>query len=128
MRVSARTEQITLTVWFFLKSLWAWSFASKTKDMGVLKIYWGVMGCQNYQKVWKFAWFCKNHDFQVAVRQKIFTLKGWSTKGAWCCTQKQKIKCLSSIICDFIGCWKWDKHQKVRNSELKTHFWSPVSS
>ena len=36
-------------------------------------------------------------------------------KCAWWCSQKHKIECLSSIICDFIGCWKWDKLQKVGN-------------
>ena len=77
--MSAMTEQITLSVWFFLKSLQAWSCASKTKDMGVLKFYWRVMGCQNYQKVQKFARFCKNYNFQVAVSQNIFILKGWFT-------------------------------------------------
>ena len=40
--------------------------------MGVLKIYWRVMGCLNYQKVWKFARFCKNQNFQVAGSQKNF--------------------------------------------------------
>ena len=134
MRVSARTEQITLTVWFFLKPLWAWSFASKTKDMGVLKIYWGVMGCQNYQKVRKCARFCKNHNFQVAESQKNFILKGWFT--IICkvyCSQKHKIECLSSMICDFIGWWKWDKLVKLRveNPFLKlyifrTMFWNTL--
>ena len=49
------------------------------KNMGVLKICWRVMGCQNYQKVQKFARFCKNYNFQVAVSQNIFLLKGWFT-------------------------------------------------
>ena len=99
--------------------------------MGVLKIYWGVMGYQYYQKVRKFARFSKNHNFQVAESQKNSKLKGWFTimcKVYWFCSQKHKIECLSSIICDFIGCWKWDKLQKVGNSELKTHFWSLISS
>ena len=46
----------------------------------------------------------------------------------WCFSQKHKIECLSSIICDFIGCWKLDKLQKVEKCELKTRFWSPISS
>ena len=99
--------------------------------MGVLKIYWRVIGCQNYQKVRKFVWFCKNHDFQVAVSQKKSYWKVGSrlyVKCAWCCSQKHIIECLSSIICDFIGCWKWDRLQKVGNCELKTHFWNPISS
>ena len=47
--------------------------------MCVLKIYWRVRCQPKLQKFWKFAWFCKNHDFQMAVRQKIFTSKGWFT-------------------------------------------------
>ena len=99
--------------------------------MGVLKIYWRVMGCQNCQKIWKFARFCKNHNFQVAANQKKKLYWKVSSpfyvKCAWFCLQKHKAECLSSIICDFLVCWKWDKLQKVRNFGLKTHFWSPIS-
>ena len=36
--MSVMTEQMILSVWFFIKSLKAWNSASKTK---VWKIYWG---------------------------------------------------------------------------------------
>ena len=51
----------------------------KNQRLGVLKIYWRVMGCQICRKVWKFARFCKNHNFHVPVSQKISILKGWFT-------------------------------------------------
>ena len=128
------TEQITLSVWFFLNSLYTWSCASKTKDMGVLKIYWRVMGCQNCEKVWnlrKFARFCKNHSFQVVASQKKLYWKVGLllyVKCAWFCSQKHNNECLSSIICDLIGCWSCNKLQKVRNCGSTTHFWSHISS
>ena len=49
-------------------------------------------------------------------------------KCEWFCSQKRQIEYLSSVICNFIGCWKYNKLQKVRDSGLKNHFWSPISS
>ena len=100
-------------------------------QLGVLKTYWRVIGCQNCQKVQKFSRFCKNHNFQVPVSKNYLYWKVGSllyVKCVWFCSQKHKIECLSSIIYDFSGCWKCDKLQKVRNCGSKTHFWSPISS
>ena len=74
--------------------------------MDILKIYWRVIGCQNCQKVQKFARLCKNHNFQVAVSQKKFILEGWFTivfRVCMDCSQKHEIKCLASIICISLG-------------------------
>ena len=91
------------------------------------EVYRRVMGCQNCQKVREFARLRKNQNFLVVLRQNYLYWKVASllyVKCTWCLSQKHEIKCLSSIIRDFIGC---DKLQKVGNRGSKTHFWSPLS-
>ena len=71
---------------------------SKTKHIGVLKIYWRVTGYQNCQKIQKIL------QKQGAVRQNILHWKVGSllyVNCAWFCSHKHKIECSSSIVCDF---------------------------
>ena len=100
--------------------------------MSVLKIYWRVMGCQNCQKNLEICQILQKSQFSSGSQSKkniywkVSSL--FYVKCAWFCSQKHKVECLFSIICDFLVCWKWDKLQKVRNFGSKTHFWSPISS
>ena len=90
------------------------------------------MGCQNCQKEQKFARFCKNHNSEVVVSQKVLYWKVGSllyVKCAWFCSQKHKTACLSSIIYDFTGCWKCDRFKKLelwlKNPFLQSYiFWT----
>ena len=90
--------------WRFIGELWDAIIAKKSKHL------------PDFWEITIFKW----QSVRKILHWKVSSLL--SVKCVWVCWQKHKIECLSSIICGFIGYWKCDIVQKVRNSELKTHF------
>ena len=83
-------------------------------------------GIEKLPKSTKICQILQKSQFKQFLYWKVGSLL--YVKCGWFCPQKHKTECLSSIICDYTGFWKWDKLQKVRNYGSKTHFWSPISS
>ena len=53
--MSVMTEQMILSVWFFIKSLKAWKSASKTKGMEDLLRLWDVINAKKSKYLLDFA-------------------------------------------------------------------------